>query len=152
MKRIALPCLVTIVALGLAPGAQASDASLQHALKAYQARLTSDIGYLAGFTVPSRSAAGRALTRLAGVHRDLAAASGAASSQQASSSSGRRGRSLVLAALSGAITATGDAEAAASAARAGRSSAARSDVAAEQAAINRAIPQFEQGGRLLHLF
>ncbi len=152
MKRIAWPCLVTIAALVLAPGAQASDSSLQHALKAYQSRLTSDIGYLAGFGVPSRSGAGATLTRLARVHGDLAAASRVASGQQGSSSSGRRGRSLVLAALSGASTATSDAEAAARAARAGRSSSARSDVSAEQAAINRAIGEFEQGGRLLHLF
>ncbi len=152
MKRIALPCLVTIAALAVAPGALASDASLQHALKAYEARLTSDIGYLASFAAPNRSAAGAALTKLSGVQRDLSAASRAASGQQASSSAGRNGRSLVLSALSGASTAARDAAAAATAARAGRGATASGDVKAEQAAIDRAIPQFEQGGRLLHLF
>ena len=152
MKRIALPWLVMLAVLAGAPGAQASDASLQHALKAYEARLTSDIGYLASFAAPSRGAAGAALTKLSGVQRDLAAASRAASGQKGSSSTGRKGRSLVLSALGGASTAAGDAVAAASAVRAGRGGAVKGDVAAEQRAINRAIPQFEQGGRLLHLF
>ncbi len=152
MKRVSLLCLVSTAMLVSPSLARASDASLEHALAAYQSRLTSDIGYLANFSTPSRSGAAGALARLSSVQSDLTGASRAASGQQASSSAGRKGRALVLSALSEAITATGDARAAADAARAGKGSAARSDAAKEHSAIDEAIPRFEQGGSLLHLF
>jgi hypothetical protein len=152
MRRIALSCLVSITVLVTPALARASDASLKHALAGYQAKLTSDIGYLSNFSAPSRSAAGGVLRRLSGVQGDLSGASRAASGQQASSSSGRKGRALVLSALSEALTAAGDARAAADAARAGNTSGARSDAGKERSAINQAIPHFEQGGALLHLF
>ncbi len=152
MRRIALSCLVSIAVLATPSLARASDASLKHALAGYQSRLTSDIGYLANFSAPSRGAAGGVLARLSGVQGDLSGASRAASGQQASSSAGRKGRALVLSALSAALTATADARSAAVAARAGNSSGARGDAGKERSAINQAIPRFEQGGTLLHLF
>jgi hypothetical protein len=151
MKRFALSCLVSIAVLASPSLAQASDSSLEHALAGYESKLTSDIGYLASFSTPSRSGAAGALSRLSGVQRDLEGASKAASGQQASSSAGRKGRALVLSALGDALTAAGDARAAADAAHAGKSAAARGDAGKEQSAIDQAIPRFEQGGSLLHL-
>lgn len=151
MKRVMLPLLVSLGVLAVAPLAQASDASLEHALKPYKARLTSDIGYLANFSAPSRRAASGALSTLSKVRADLNGATHAANGQQASSSSGRRGRSEVLSAFHDATVAAGDAQASAHAARAGHSSTARRDAGEEQTEINSAIPLFESGGGLLGL-
>jgi hypothetical protein len=54
--------------------------------------------------------------------------------------------------LSDAITAARDGSGSASAARAGKTATARSDARSESSEINRAIPLFQQGGMLLHLF
>lgn len=151
MRRTALS-LLTLGVLVVAPLAQASDRSLERALKAYQSRLTADIGYLSSFSTPSRGSAGAVLSRLSKIGSDLSGASRAARAQRASSRSGSRGRSLVLSALSNASVAVGDARAAAYAARAGNRSTAARYTRAERSAINRAIPQFESGGHLLHLF
>jgi hypothetical protein len=151
MKRIALS-LLSFGLLAAAPLAQASDRSLEQALRAYQARLTSDIGYLSSFSTPSRGSAGAVLSRLSRIGGDLNGASRAARGQRASSHSGSRGQSLILSALGNASVAVSDARAAAYAARSGNRSTASRDARAEQSAINRAIPQFESGGHLLHLF
>jgi hypothetical protein len=152
MKRWLLPLLIVAGLLAVAPLAQASDASLKHALSAYKTRLTNDISYLAGFKAPSKSAAGGVLRKLSKVHHDLNGAMVAANGQQASTRSGRKGRTLVLSGLHHALLATSDAQASASAARAGKRGTAKTDAKNEQTEINKAIPQFEQGGRLLHLF
>jgi hypothetical protein len=64
----------------------------------------------------------------------------------------RRGQSLVLSALHYATLADADTRASAGATRSGNGAVARSDARAEQARIIRAIPLFESGGHLLHLF
>jgi hypothetical protein len=152
MKRVALPLLVSFGVLAVAPLAQASDASLKHALKAYQARLTADIGYLASFSAPSKSAAPASLSKLSKIRGDLTGAAQAATGQQASTPSGRKGRTLVLSGLNDAIIAVGDARASATAARSGDRSTAKNDAKVELSEINKAIPLFESGGRMLHLF
>lgn len=152
MKRV-LPSV--LVALGLAllvPPAWASDATLKSALKPYEARLTKDIAYLAGFRVPSKKATGGALKRLAKINKDLKGAVQAANHNQASSKNGRKGRSLVLSGLHDAIAAAGAARSCAKAAKAGHHAAAKLDRKHEQREINRAIPELESGGKLLHLF
>jgi hypothetical protein len=152
MKRWLLPLLLVAGLLASAPLAQASDASLKHALSPFKSRLTADIAYLAGFKSPSKSAAGGVLRKLSKIGHDLSGATQAANGQQASTNSGRRGRTLVLSGLHHASLATSDAQASARAARAGKRATAKSDAKNEQTEINKAIPQFEQGGRLLHLF
>ncbi len=152
MKRLATPFIVLLALVSTASVARASDSSLEHALSVYKGRLTADIGYLASFSAPNRSGAGGALSRLSRVESDLAGARQAATGQQGSSSSGRKGRALVLSGLGDALGAAGDARASATAARSGKSSTARSDARSETSEINRAIPLFQQGGTLLHLF
>jgi hypothetical protein len=152
MKRFALALLVSLGLLAVAPLAHASDASLEHALKAYKTRLTADIAYLASFSAPSKSAAATALSRLPKLRGDLTGATQAATRQQGSTNSGRKGRTMVLSGLHDAIVATGDAGASAAAARSGNRATAKRDASREQAEINRAIPLFESGGMLLHLF
>ena len=71
--------------------------------------------------------------------------------RQGSTRSGRRGRTLVLSGLHGATLATADARASAKAARSGKRSAAKLDAKHERTEINKAISQFESGGKLLHL-
>lgn len=152
MKRGLVALAVAVALLGLAPLASASDSSLRRALNGYKSRLTSDISYLAYFSAPSRSRTSSVLSRLSGVSSDLNGAIRAANGQRSSSRTGSRAKSLLLAAFGYALSATGYARASAYAARSGRGSSARSDARAEQGQINRAIPLFEQGGRLLHLF
>jgi hypothetical protein len=144
MKRLVLP----LGLLAAAPLAQASNASLEKALKPYETRLTTDISYLSNFSAPSKKAAPAALTKLSKINSDLSGATKAATGQQASTSSGRKGRTQVLSALHEATVATSDARACATAARSGKKSTAKS----EQSEINKAIPLFESGGELLHLF
>lgn len=138
--------------LAAVPIAQANDSSLTKALKRYENRLTTDIGYLSGFTVPSRKAASAVLAKLTKVRTDLAGATHAAGARQASTSSGRKGRTQVLSALHDATVAASDAQSCATAARSGNRSTAKRDAKAEQSEINKAIPLFESGGKLLHLF
>jgi hypothetical protein len=152
MKRVALPLVVAVGLLAVAPLAHASDASLKRALRAYKARLTTDIGYLASFAAPNKGAAVGALRRLSTVRGDLTGATHAATLQQASTSSGRRARTLVLSGLHDAIAAVGDARASATAARSGNRSAAKRAARKARDETNKAIPLFESGGRLLHLF
>lgn len=147
--------LIALVALFVAVGggvAQASDASLTKAMKAYKTRLTTDIAYLANFSAPAKARAGATLTKLGKINRDLLGARHAAQINQASTASGRKGRTEVLSALGYALTSTKDATASARAARAGHRAAARADARAALREINKAIPLFEDGGRRLHLF
>ena len=152
MKRVALPLLVAVALVAVTPVAQASDQTLRRALQAYKTRLTADIAYLASFSAPTKSKASVALRRLSKVRSDLTGATRAANGQQASSGSGRRGRKLVLSGLQHALTAAGDARASATAARSGNRAAAKRDARHERGEINQAVPLFESGGRLLHLF
>jgi hypothetical protein len=152
MKRVVLPLVVLLALLAPAPLALASDASLKKALKPFKARLTADIAYLAGFSAPSRARASGALSKLATIRKDLSGATRAATNNKASTKSGRKGRTLVLSALHDATLATGDARASAKAARSGNRSAAKRDAKHERSEINKAIPRFESGGKLLHLF
>ena len=152
MKKVAVPMFVVLGLLAGVPMAQASDASLRHALKNYETRLTTDIGYLSSFSAPRRARASAALHTIATVRGDLSGATAAGNSQQASSNSGRRGRALVLTGLSEASLAASDARASAVAARAGQRAVARHDAQVEHGEIMRAVTSFEAGGRLLHLF
>jgi hypothetical protein len=150
MTRLVL--LVLLGLLAVASLAQASNATLEKAMKAYEKRLTTDISYLANFSAPSKHAAFSTLSKLSTITRDLAGATKAATDHQASTSSGRKGRTQILAALHDATTATSDAKASATAARSGKTSTAKRDAKAEQSEINKAIPLFESGGKTLHLF
>ena len=152
MRRTLASSLAVVGLLASPTLAHASDTSLRHALSTYESRLTSDIGRLANFAVPSRAAAASTVAAMTKVNADLEGAVRAATAQKASTSAGRRGRTLVLSGLHEAIVAAGDAKAAALAARTGHGAAARAQAAKERAAINRAIPLFESGGKLLHLF
>jgi hypothetical protein len=152
MKRVLLPLIVSIGLLAVAPLAQASDASLEHALKPYKTKLTTDIAYLSSFSAPSKSRAAAALRRLSKVGGDLAGVTRAANSQQASTKSGRKGRKLVFEGLHDATLAVGDARVSATVAKSGHGSTAKRDARSERAEINNAIPLLEQGGKLLHLF
>jgi hypothetical protein len=152
MKRFVLWLFVSLGVLMIPPLALASDASLKGALKPYEGRLTTDIGYLSSFSASSRSAADLRQLAQRGSRGDLFGATRAASHQQASSSSGRKGRTLVLSALADATVAAGDARASAIAARSGNRSAAKRYGREEQSGINKAIPLFESGSKLLHLF
>lgn len=147
-----MPLVLCSALLALAPFAQASDSSLRSALKAYEANLTKDIGYLATFKAPSSSGASAALHKISKIASDLNAAEHAASAQQASSSSGRTARSDVLSALHDALIAAGDAKASATAARSHKASTAKKDAKATVSETNKAIPLFETGGKLLKLF
>jgi hypothetical protein len=152
MKRLAPLVFALLGLLAAAPLAAASDVSLRTALKPYEARLTTDIGYLSSFSAPSRSAAPAVLSMLSKVRSALSGATLAASRQQGSSSSGRKGRAQVLSALGYATAAADEAGASANAARAGNRSAAKLDAKQEQSKITKAIPLFKSGGSLLHLF
>ena len=150
---ITRPILLLLLGLlALAPLAQASDATLEKAMKPYEKRLTNDISYLSNFSAPSKKAAPSTLNKLSRISSDLAAATKAATGHQASTSSGRKGRTQILAALHDATTATSDARTCAKAARAGKKSTAKRDAKTEQRQINKAIPLFESGGKLLKLF
>ncbi|MGP0036132.1 MAG: hypothetical protein ACLP4R_16395 [Solirubrobacteraceae bacterium] len=152
---VSLTRLILLGLLGLlvlVPLAQASDATLQKAMRPYDKRLTTDISYLSNFSAPSKKAAPSTLSKLSTISSDLSGAIKAASGQQASTSSGRKGRTQILAALHYATAATNDAKACATAARVGKRSTAKRDAKTEQSQINKAIPLFESGGKLLKLF
>jgi hypothetical protein len=152
VTRVALPLLISLGLLIAAPLAQASDASLRRAVKPYVSRLTADVSYLSNFAVPRKSGVVTVLRRLDKIRTDLGGATRAVKDNQGSTSAGRKGRTLALSALRHATTATADARACATAVRAGKRSAAKSDQRHEQTEINRAISQFEAAGKLLHLF
>jgi hypothetical protein len=152
LRRAAAASLVLIGMLLAGSTAQASDASVQRALKAYETRLAADIGYLSSFTAPTTRGAPAALRRLATVQTDLNGATTAANSHQASTRSGRTGRTEVLSALHHASLAATEAQRCGKATRAGHHADARRDAKAEQGEINEAIPLFEAGGKRLHLF
>jgi hypothetical protein len=152
LKRIGLPLLVSLGLLVVPPLARGSDITFRRALRPYVTRLTADIGYLSSFSTPSKSAAGGVLQRLSKIRSDLTGATRAATRQRASTNSGRTGRVRVLSALHDATAAAGDASACATAARAGNRSAAKGDQTREQSEINKAIPLFESGGKLLRMF
>jgi hypothetical protein len=151
-RWLALPLVVLLTIGAAASIAQASDASLKHALKGYENRLTADIGYLASFTAPSKSGAAGALKKLSTISKQLKGATQAANGQQASSAKGTKGRKDVLAALKDASAAVTAAKASANAAKAGNSSTAKHDAKQERQKINKAIPLFEAGGKALGLF
>lgn len=144
--------LVCAALLAAAPLARAGDGSIRRAMKPYKVKLTVDIGYLSNFSAPSRKAAPGALRRLSRIRTDLTGASRALRHQRASSRNGRRGRADVLKALHHALTATTRARSSARAARAGHRITARRIARSEQRQIDRAIREFETGGRLLRLF
>jgi hypothetical protein len=155
MRRITISSLAVALCLGLGmlvPAAQADDAGLQKALKAYESRLTTDIGYLAAFTKPSAGGVPTALHRLSKIAEDLSGATHAAKTHHASTTAGAKGRTEVLAALHDAMAATRDAEASAKAVRGGKPAKAKHEAKLERSAINKAIPLFESGGKKLHLF
>lgn len=149
---LTLPLLICAALLAAAPLARASDASIRRVMNPYKTKLTVDIAYLANFSAPSWKAAPGTLHKLAGIRTELTRASRALEHQKASTRNGRRGRTDVLNALHTALTATTDARNSATAARHRHSATARKDTKAEQRQIGKAIPEFETGGRLLHLF
>jgi hypothetical protein len=151
MKRAVLPVLV-LIGLLATPVALASDKSLKTALEPYKTKLTTDIGYLASFTAPTKSKGAAATKQLGKIESTLKGVKNAAESQQASSSKGSTGRTDVIAGVTDALTATADGKAAASAAKSGKSSSAKSDAKAELKAIDKAIPLLETGGKDLGLF
>lgn len=155
--KLARPTLAVALLIGAAllisaPLAHANDAGIRRVMKPYKTRLTVDIAYLSNFSAPSRKAAPAALRKLSSIGIDLHGASRALARQTASSANGRRGRADVLSALRDALAAASDAHSSAAAARAGHVATARRDAKAEQRHIGQAIPKFEAGGRLLHLF
>ena len=152
MKRFVLPLILMFSVLALAPLAAASDKSLESALKPYKSKLTTDVAYLAAFKAPSKSKAGGVLKKLSKIEGDLTGAKNAANGQQASTSSGTQGRTEVLSGLGDLLAANGDAKNSASAAKAGKSSTAKSDAKLELKATNKAIPVLEAGGMKLKLF
>jgi hypothetical protein len=152
MKRLVVSLVVALSVAVTAPTALASDATLKHALKPYISRLTTDIAYLASFTVPSKAKVGSVLHKVSKIGADLTAVTKAAKGQQASTKKGAQGRTLVLAGLRDATTANGLAKACAKAVKAGKKSLAKTDRKKEFATINKAIKEFESGGKDLHLF
>jgi hypothetical protein len=150
MKRIALTALIG--ALAVVSAASASDSSLEHALKPYKNKLTSDIAYLATFPAPSKSSASTVSKKLSTIEKDLKGAQSAAKNNQASSPKVATGRSEVLTGVSDALKATADATASAAAARAGKKSTAKNDAKSARAEISKAVPVLEAGGMALGLF
>ncbi len=152
MKRITLSLLIAAGFAVLPSAAAASDATLKSALKAYETKLTTDIGYLSSFSTPSKNGAKGALQKLSKIDKDLAGATKAANKNQGSTANGKKGRTEILAALKDATAADSSAQACAKAAHAAKHSAAKSALKQEQRQINKAIPLFESGGKLLKLF
>jgi hypothetical protein len=152
IKRITISLLVVVGALAPVATAQASDKSLEKALKPYVSKLTTDVAYLANFATPSKGSAGSALTKLSKTHGDLAGVEKVANTNQASSANGKAGRLDVIAGVKDALTATADADAAAKAAKSGKSSTAKSDAKSAKSEIKKAIPLLEAGGTKLKLY
>jgi hypothetical protein len=152
MGRAVVAVAIAISVLVSASLAHARDASLKRALKPYTARLTSDVAYLANFSVPSKSAVPGVLSRLVKIRHDLAGATHAASVNHGSTKAGRKGRALVLTGLHDSQAAASDAKACADAVHSGNHSAASRDHRQERSKIDKAIGALEAGGKLLHLF
>jgi hypothetical protein len=152
IKRITISLLAVLGVLAPIAPAQASDKTLEKALKPYKTKLTHDVAYLAGFKAPSKSKAASALKELSTIHGDLSGANKAAKDNQASSTNGKTGRADVLTGLKYALSGAADAEKSAKAAKSGKSSTAKSDAKSDIALIKKAIPPLEAGGSKLGLF
>jgi hypothetical protein len=151
-RRFVLLCGL-VPALALPSVAQASDASMIRALAPYKATLTTDIILLAETnSVPTKSTAASVYSHLKKVQSDLATVARIARGQSPSSAKGRTAQSQVLTALSDAYGAAGDGLAAVAAVQAGKTAAARTDIANEQAMTGRSLPYFEASGKALGLF
>lgn len=151
-RRFLLLCGL-VPALVLPSMAQASDASMVRALAPYKATLTSDIILLAETnSVPTKATAASVWSHLKKVQSDLAAVARVARSQKPSTSKGRSAQSQVLTALSDAYGAAGDGLAAVLAVQSGKTAAAKTDIANEQAMTGRSLPYFEASGKALGLF
>ncbi len=151
-RRILLLCGL-LPALAFPSMAQASDASLIHALTPYKDTLTVDLIYLAEVrTVPSKGTAASVASKLSKVQSDMTTIGRVARGQTPSTSGGRRAQSEALTALGDAYGAAGDGIAAANAARGGNTSAAQRDINSEQSEVAKSIPDFEAAGKTLGLF
>jgi hypothetical protein len=140
-------------ALAVPSMAQASDASMIHALAPYKATLTVDIIFLAEVnSVPSKGTAASVASHLSHVQSDMATVARVARGQSPSTSGGRKAQSQVLTGLSDAYGAAGDGLAAVAAVRSGKGSTAKQDIANEQHEVALSIPYFEQSGKTLGLF
>lgn len=152
IKRTTISLVVVLGALVPVAPAQASDKTLEKALKPYKSKLTVDVAYLANYAAPSKSKASSALKELSKVKGDLNGALKAATDNQASSSKGKTGRTEVIAGLKDALKANAEAQASANAAKSGKSSTAKSDAKTEKSEIDKAIAPLEAGGKALGLF
>ncbi len=151
-RRILMLCGL-LPALALPSMAQASDASMIHALAPYKSTLTIDIIFLAEVrSVPSKATAASIASHLSHVQSDMVTVARVARGQSPSTSGGRKAQSEVLTALSDSYGAAGDGLAAVAAVRAGKNSTAQQDINNEQAEVAKSIPYFEQSGKTLGLF
>ena len=133
--------------------AQASDASLVHALAPYKNALTGDLIFMAELVdPPTKSTASSTATRLSHIQADMAGAGRAARGQKPSTAAGRKAQSEVLTGLADAYGGAGDALAAVAAVRAGRTSAANADIAHERTEVGKSLPYFQESSQLLGLF
>ena len=153
MSRRILALSALLPALAFPSMARASDASLSHALSSYKVTLTVDIIFLAeDRTVPTKATAGSLASKLSRVQSDMSTVARVARGQKASTSSGRKAQSEALSGFADASASAADGLAAVAAVRAGKSSTAKSDIAAAQSEIAKSIPDFEASGKLLGLF
>ncbi len=151
-RRILMLCGL-LPALAFPSMAQASDASLIHALAPYKSTLTVDIIFLAEVNkVPTKAQAASIASHLSHVQSDMATVSRVARGQTPSTSGGRKAQSEVVQGLGYAYGAAGDGLAAVSAVRANNNSAAGRDIASEQSLVGKSIPDFELSGKALGLF
>ena len=131
-RRILMLCGL-LPALAFPSMAQASDASLIHALAPYKNTLTVDVIFLAESSSkpPTKSTAASIASHLQHVQSDLATVGRVARGQKPSTSVGRKAQSEVLQGLGYAYGAAGDGLAAVAAVRANNTSAAAKDIANE---------------------
>ncbi len=151
-RRILMLCGL-LPALAFPSMAQASDASLIHALAPYKNTLTVDLIFLAEVNkAPTKATAASVASHLQHVQSDLSTVGRVVRGQTASTSGGRKAQSEALTALGYAYGAAGDGLAAVTAVRANNNSAAEKDIAHEQALVAKSIPPFELAGKTLGLF
>jgi len=153
-RRILILCgLLPALALPALPAvAQASDASMIHALTPYKTALTTDILALAALnSVPAKSQIASWTSKLQRAQSDLATVARVARGQSPSTASGRTLQSEMLSGLSDAYGAAGDGLAVMAAARAGNTSAASADVRNEQSEFTKALVPLSAAGRSLGL-
>ena len=151
-RRILILCGL-LPALAVPSAAQASNASLEHALLAYKTTLTADLTFLGSTgSAPTKAAATSLGSKFEQVQADMAKIGRIARGQTPSNSAGRTAQSDVLTALSDAYGSAGDGLAAVAAVRAGQTSTASADMVNEQAEIARSIPDFELGAKALGFF